>query len=480
VAIDGSLAPRQHHTMRHFILALPLLLTVPGSAQSPTPLAEPTPQLRSLAAGYVALTTCSAFFTARRMGGERTIESIRANELRGVYPEINAIVQETQALEQGSAFGVRWSQTMRMRHAGFDTRTGGCTLSPVGRGERPNRDYVHNPAYYSTVSFNVTRLRGRWPMGDARALARPQRDAPAFAAVTARALGQSYGAGSNTTALVIVQNGQIVGENYAAGFSMLTPQRTWSVAKSLATTIIGAAVQRGEVDVNAEATVPEWQRDNGDPRGVITLDNLLRMSSGLTSDTAGNRTDAIYFGGTAVDEQAPGWPLIAEPGSTFRYANNDTLLATLAIAPTFRRHPPRDFFASVDMHATVAETDWRGNYVLSSQVWSTARDLARFGMLYLNDGEWNGRRILPENWRTYVTTPSGPQPTGDFGYGAGFWLMNRSEGVPPDTFAAVGNRGQYVVIVPSRNIVIVRRGEDPSGTRFDIAAFTRDVLAALR
>ena len=117
--------------------------------------------------------------------------------------------------------------------------------------------------------------------------------------------------------------------------------------------------------------------------------------------------------------------------------------------------------------------------MLSSQVWSTARDLARFGMLYLNNGVWNGQRILPENWRAYVTTPSGPQPPGDFGYGAGFWLMNRSDGVPPDTFAAFGNRGQFVVIVPSRQVVIVRRGEDPAGTRFDIAAFTRDVLAAL-
>ena len=79
----------------------------------------------------------------------------------------------------------------------------------------------------------------------------------------------------------------------------------------------------------------------------------------------------------------------------------------------------------------------------------------------------------------YVSTPSGPQPDGPFGYGAGFWLLNKSEGVPPDTFAAFGNRGQYVVIVPSRDVVIVRRGEDPVGTRFDIAAFTRDVLAAM-
>ncbi len=131
------------------------------------------------------------------------------------------------------------------------------------------------------------------------------------------------------------------------------------------------------------------------------------------------------------------------------------------------------------MERTVAEADWQGNYILSSQVWTTARDLARFGQLYLDDGIVNGARILPEGWVEYVSTPSGPQPDGPFGYGAGFWLMNKSDGVPPDTFAAFGNRGQYVVIVPSRKLVIVRRGEDPAGARFDIAAFTKDVLAAL-
>ncbi len=167
-------------------------------------------------------------------------------------------------------------------------------------------------------------------------------------------------------------------------------------------------------------------------------------------------------------------------GSTYRYANNDTLAAIAAIKESFETHPPAALFDALGMDNTVAETDWQGNYILSSQVWTTADDLAKFGQLYLNDGKLpDGTRILPEGWVKYVSTPSGPQPDGDFGYGAGFWLMNSSEGVPADTFAAFGNRGQYVVIVPSRNVVIVRRGEDPVGARFDIAAFTKDVLATL-
>ncbi len=292
------------------------------------------------------------------------------------------------------------------------------------------------------------------------------------------AFGGGYGEGVNTTAVVVLQNGRLVGEWYADGFGIDTPQRTWSVAKSLAGTIIGAAVQRGEVDVNAPAAIADWRRP-GDPRAAITLDQLMRMASGLTSDTAGNRQDALYFGRVGLDEQVTTWPLIAPPGSRYRYANNDTLLAILSIAPTFRQNPPAELFRRLGMHDTVAETDWRGNYMLSSQVWSTARDLARFGQLYLDDGMVDGERILPEGWLDYVSRPSGPQPRGEQGYGATFWLFDKSKGIPADAISANGNRGQYVIIVPSRNIVIVRRGEDPAGRRFDHVAFTRDVLAAL-
>ena len=172
--------------------------------------------------------------------------------------------------------------------------------------------------------------------------------------------------------------------------------------------------------------------------------------------------------------------MIDEPGRTYRYANNDTLAAIQAITPSFQASPPADLFGKIGMTHTVAEIDWRGQYILSSQAWTTARDLAKFGQLYLDDGVLpSGERILPEGWADYVSSPNGPQPDGPLGYGAGFWLFNKSEGIPPDTFAAMGNRGQYVVIVPSRDIVIVRRGEDPVGSRFDIAAFTRDVLVAL-
>ncbi len=448
--------------MRTLILAAALVVASPFSAfaQTPTSPAAPSASVRAMAAGYKALTVCSALKTAEAAGGIRTLESIEANELTGIYPELDPLVREMPVEVFPARVSVAWDDAMPPRSAVW--RPGrGCTIMPVGwTGEQIATLPPRGPSDQAFVRGDTT--------GNAALLNE---------AVEGAFVGR-YGEGSNTTAVLVLQNDRVVAEEYGEGFGPDTPQRTWSVAKSLAGTVIGAAVQRGGVDVNAPAAITDWSRA-GDPRAAITLDQLMRMSSGLTSDTAGNRTDALYFGGVGVDEQATTWPLIAMPGTRFRYANNDILLAVLAIAPTFADHPPAELFQQLGMYDTFAETDWRGNYMLSSQVWSTARDLARFGRLYLNDGVVDGERILPAGWRDHVSRPSGPQPGGAQGYGATFWLFNRSEGIPADAISANGNRGQYVVIVPSRGIVIVRRGEDPAGKPFDFIAFTRDTLAAL-
>jgi len=445
--------------MRILILAAAAAFALPAVAQTPPP--APSAATRAMAAGYKALTVCSAIKNAEAAGGSRTLASVEANELVGIYPELDALVGEMPAEVGDDTVTVFWEEGMAPRVAIYAPGKG-CAIMPVGwAGDAPGV---------------------RWDRGSEEIAAIPAGDPDGNAALLNEAVEGAfvgrYGEGANTTAVLVLQDDRIVAENYAEGFGINTPQRTWSVGKSLAGTIVGAAVLRGDANVEAPASIADWGRA-GDPRAAITLNQLLRMASGLTSDTAGNRTDALYFGGVGVDEQATTWPLIARPGTRFRYANNDILLAALSIAPTFEDHPPAELFRRLGMNDTWAETDWRGNYMLSSQVWSTARDLARFGQLYAHDGVWNGERILPENWLEYVSTPSGPQPDGAQGYGATFWLMNRSEGIPADTISANGNRGQYVIIVPSRNIVIVRRGEDPTGKRFDPIAFTRDVLAAL-
>ena len=304
------------------------------------------------------------------------------------------------------------------------------------------------------------------------------------------AFDPKYGDGRTTVALVrrLKDSGDTVTEmaKYAPGFTEETPQRTWSVAKSIASTLVGMAVQSREHSTDDTLAINYWYGGSStDPRNRITLDNALRMATGRYSDTPGNRTDPIYWGGSTVDEKMTNWPMIHQPGTVYRYANNDTLLAMKAVERFVDYYTVADLLKRIDMNHTIAETDIRGRHVLSSQVWSTARDLANLGQLYLQNGVWKEERLLPENWRDYVSDPSGPQPQGtNWGYGAGWWTFRRPEGnafegIPDDAFAARGNRGQYVVIVPSRNVVIVRRGEDMVGTRFDIAAFTRDVLAAL-
>lgn len=449
-------------TRRAPLLAAVLLVLggAPAVAQTPSSAPPPAPRPADLAmaAGYKALMVCGAVFNAREAGAERTVESVEAHELVGIYPELDPLVRDMPAVIGESEVRVAWDAAMPPRLA-LHTPGRGCVIAPVGAESLPPRAPVARadaPA---------------WPT------AAPRGDTAALETTLAGALGDTYGPGV-TTALVVVQDGHLVAEHYREGFGPDTPQRTWSVAKSLAGTLIGWVAQQGGFDVAAPAAIPEWATP-GDPRAAITVDQLMRMSSGLTSDTAGNRTDALYFGGVAIAEQTPGWPLIAPPGTRYRYANNDTLLAIHAIGPALAATPPEVFLDRLGMRDTFIETDWRGGYMLSSQVWSTARDLARLGQLYVQDGVWEGERLLPEDWRAYVGGASGPQPNGALGYGATFWLMNRSEGVPADTLAAQGNRGQYIVIVPSRRIVLVRRGEDPAGRGFDLVAFTRDALAAL-
>jgi CubicO group peptidase (beta-lactamase class C family) len=151
----------------------------------------------------------------------------------------------------------------------------------------------------------------------------------------------------------------------------------------------------------------------------------------------------------------------------------------LGDGPAALAFPFTELLWKIGMTRTTPETDWQGNYILSSQVWTTARDLARLGLLYLNDGVWNGERLLPEGWARFVATPAPAQPASGARYGAFFWLYGPAEGLPEGTYAMNGNRGQYVFVVPAKKAVIVRRGFDSAEARFDEVTFAKDVLAAL-
>lgn len=324
-----------------------------------------------------------------------------------------------------------------------------------------------------------------WPLGDRQATASPGGARKAVDALVADALtGDRYGKTARTSAVLVVKDGKIVAERYARGVGVHTPQRTWSAAKSLTSALVGRAAALNVIDPAGPAHVPEWELA-GDPRGAITVDQLLRMQSGLWTNGPGNRTDALYFGGSTVSETAATAPIEAPAGSRFRYANNDTLLAARALrtdlgeaAETF---PYTHLLWPLGMTRTTIESDWRGAPILSSQVWMTARDLARLALLHLNDGVWQGQRLLPEGWVKEATTPVGPQPDPARGmcYGRAIWLLGAAQGLPEGSYAFLGNRGQIAVVVPSKKLVVVRRGFDPAGSEFDGAGFARDIAAAL-
>lgn len=443
-------------------------LATPVSAQQIHP-TSPQPYNQAIAAGYKALTLCEGVFDAGR--SEAQIASV---ELRGIYPEYEAIVAALPATidRQTRVVTVPFDAKLAPRRAMWRP-VYGCYLSPIGTPV----------ARANAAAATPTPLPADprpWPMGDANIAPRPS---AALAGLVARAFDRaSFGADSVTTGVVILKGGRIVAEQYAPGFGPMVPNRTWSVAKSIAGTLVGLASTGAAIDPHKPATIPEWRRP-GDPRATITLDNLMRMASGLHSDSAGNRTDAIYFGGTSVTEQATSWPLEAAPGTRFRYANNDIMLAARSLRATlgearYADLPEGKLLRPLGMGHTTIGTDWQGNYILSSQVWTTARDLARLGQFWLQDGVWQGRRLLPAGWMRYLTTSAGPQPVDGPGYGATMWLFGPKQGLPAGSYAAQGNRGQSVMVIPQHGLVIVRRGEDPGAARFDIARFSADVIAA--
>ncbi|MBD2841446.1 serine hydrolase domain-containing protein [Erythrobacter rubeus] len=453
-----------------------LTLAIPAAAQSSQDQLDARYD-RALAAGYKALFLCSAMAAWQEAEQIRTPEQIMQWDLAGIDPDYAPYIAELpvqeyrhERWEKVEHVAVSWADDMPPRVASVGGASN-CTLKPIGETFDTDELFVVQP----DADRGEFLRRFAKPDLTEEDVVEPD---PALGGVFARYMGDVNALDApRSTAMIVTKGGQTIGTSYADGYNAQSPQRTWSVAKSLAATWIGAVLHNTDHDVN-EIAIRGLRPE--DPRSQITIDHMLRMASGRYSDTPGNRTDPIYWGGSTVHERARSWPVIHPPGTVFRYANNDTLMAVRAL-DGIAAASPEDVFRSIGMTNTHVETDTNNHYILSSQVWTTARDLVKLGQLYLDDGVLpDGQRLLKEGWVDYVSSPSGPQPEGrPFGYGASFWLLNNSEGVPADTYAAMGNRGQFVVIVPSRDVVIVRRGEDPSGTRFDIAAFTRDLLAAI-
>ena len=205
----------------------------------------------------------------------------------------------------------------------------------------------------------------------------------------------------------------------------------------------------------------------------------------MYGEGGGSPQPDIYAGGATVADRAVTNMLDTLPGTRFLYNPPDTMLLMRAVREavkddkSFWAMPFRQFFWKIGMTHTTPASDWNGDFLMSGQTYSSARDFARFGLLYVNGGVWNGERILPDGWTRFVSTPGPVQPA-DNGprYGAQFWLYGGMDGLAADAYTPSGAQGQYAMIIPSHKTVIVRRGFD-AGPGFRIAKFCADVLAAI-
>ncbi len=309
-----------------------------------------------------------------------------------------------------------------------------------------------------------------------------------------------------TKAVLILHHGRIVGERYAPGVTPATPLIGWSMTKSVTNALLGILVRDGRLDMYEPAPIEEWSRPQ-DPRRAITPDQMLRMVSGIgcgqSLHTAGLKT--LFDADTQMEYDmadqsafAANANLRATPGSEWRYTNCNFVLLSRIIrdlaggdANAARKFIARELFAPLGFERATLEYDSAGVPLGTIHLWASARDWARFGLLYLRDGvAENGRRLLPEGWVDYSAKLT-PQSADEFGYGAGFWTQRGNSpagreriaaGLPAGSFMAAGSQGQYTIVLPSENLVIVRIGwaYTPDADRVAIMRLVRETIAALK
>ena len=354
----------------------------------------------------------------------------------------------------------------------------GCSIVRDYKAE----EVLDRPAinYMSTTKMDYTKL---WPVGD-------QVINHMHGNVDYEALADAYdNAFSNeipyygTRALLVVHEGELIAEDYADGFDVSTRLLSWSMAKSFTNALVGILSDEGKVNINKPILMPGWEKDE---RAKITWNDMMHMSSGLEwEENYGNESDVNVmlhkegdFGAFTASKKA-----VAAPDEIWNYSSGSTNLVCLKMRELFDNEvdyynfPYDALFSKINIKSAVFETDASGTYVGSSYIYATARDFARFGLLYLNDGVWQDERILPEGWVDYTVSEA---KASNGVYGSYFWLNASGEKLPDapkDTYFCQGHDGQWILIVPSKELVVVRLGYSDK-TEFDNNLMMKEILAA--
>lgn len=403
------------------------------------------PYIKS-ATSYKTKAFCSEYFVAGR-----TSNDILTDDFARIHPIVShATVTVEQrgfrghGVVKGHVFGVM-GQVTAVYRPGY-----GCTLEIGGR---PVGDLLNRLRVKST----------RWPV---TIEARIQALTEAFRSDAERANP------ADIRAVVVIQDGVILAEDYADGFAWNVPMQSWSMAKSVTQAMTAIAIDQGLLSLTDNALMPDWTGD--DPRAAITVADLLHMTDGLNFvEDYGDPTSDVtrmLFGSRDMGLAASQTSLAHTPGTHWAYSSGTTNILSYVLRRAIEQSGQdyhywvyKNLFNSIGMRSPVFETDAGGTFIGSSYLYASPHDWARLGQLYLNDGMWNGERVLPEGTVTYATTPALPD-TAAF-YGAQWWLnkpmpdgRQRLPGLPDSAYFMGGHDGQMVIVIPSKNAVIVRLG----------------------
>lgn len=319
----------------------------------------------------------------------------------------------------------------------------------------------------------------------------PERLLPGDEALSARlepiaeALVDQHAYNGTPFAFVVLHEGKIVAERYREGMGADTRLLSWSMAKSFTNALVGIMAKDGMLDVYAPMAIPEWQADE---RKAITLNDMMQMQSGLHwNENYGNRSDVNLMLHREQDMglYAQSQPLEFEPGTHWYYSSGSTnvvmryLRGMFSSDEAFLSYIQERLFAPLGIWNACFEPDMSGTPVGSSYLYVTARDYARFGQLFLDDGLVGDERILPEGWVAYTRTPAS---CSEGRYGAFFWLNQAltMPDIPADAFSCQGHDGQEIFIIPSKNLVVVILGYSPKPDHvIDFNGVVKDIIEQL-
>jgi CubicO group peptidase (beta-lactamase class C family) len=417
----------------------------------------------NIISGYAAKNMASSIYIAHRPEAvikqrDNNVPLIRLAETR---------VDKTGTEVSATVFGL-------MERKALCSKGLGCVLLPEGMKAANRQAQPHRAIQNDSLPY---------PFGDGA-----PRDSvfpEVNYALLKEAIGQAFknNETQRTRTVLVVYKNHLLAERYVDGFSKDTPILGWSMTKSVLATLFGILEYQGKITIASPAPVPEWQ---GDARKDITLDNLLRMQSGLEWDedytSISDVTRMLFMEEDMTLAQREKQP-IAKPTEVWNYSSGTANLLSgilRSILENYQEYLDFPYAALIDkigMSSMLLETDLAGNFVGSSYGWASTRDWGRFGLLYLNRGNWNGEQVFDPGWVAYVTRPTAHS---NGRYGAHFWLNAGSflPDIPQDLYSAEGYQGQYVFIIPSRDLVVVRTGlaESPD---FDINTFLKMLLSAI-